>query len=474
MTCALVWFRTDLRVRDNPALHAAAASATNGVVALYVISPADWERHDDAPAKIDFILRNLRDLSESLAGRNIALRIATAKHHSDVPEAVDAVVREHECDSLHFDREYGVNERERDEETTRLLEERGVRVRQFDGSVVLPPGGVLTNDGGFYTVYSPFKRKWRERFDELGAPEPLPICRKQPEMVGKPDTVPDSIRGFESSLDPELWPSGEAHAHRRLRSFLDDRITDYADRRDIPGVNGTSTMSPYLAVGAVSPRQLIHAAMERNGGRHAKGDEGIVKWIEEVVWREFYKHLLCGVPRVSRNRPLQTETEKIRWKNNDEHFDAWTKGRTGYPMVDAAMRQLSSHGWMHNRARMIVASFLSKDLFLDWRSGEKWFMRHLVDGDFASNNGGWQWAASVGADAQPYFRVFNPTSQGERFDPDGAYVREHVEELRDVDAREIHDPSPLTREQCGYPLPIVDHKKAREHAIEAFKALKRQ
>ncbi len=470
---SLMWFRTDLRVRDNPALHAAAANATNGVVALYVVSPKDWERHDDAPAKIDLTLRTLRELSESLEGRNIALRIVTADRFSDVPKAVDAVAREHECDCVYFDREYGVNERERDEEAARILGERGVRVREFDGSVVLPPGGVLTNEGGFYTVYSPFKRKWRERFDELGAPEPLLICKKQQEMVGEPDAVPDSIDGYESPLDPELWPAGETHAHRRLRSFLDDRVPDYDERRDFVGENGTSTMSPYLAVGAVSPRQLIHAAMERNEGRHARGEKGVVKWIEEVVWREFYKHLLYGVPRVSRNRPLQLETEKIRWKDNDEHFEAWTKGRTGYPMVDAAMRQLASRGWMHNRARMIVASFLSKDLFLDWRTGEKWFMRHLVDGDFASNNGGWQWAASVGADAQPYFRVFNPTSQGKRFDPDGAYVREYVDELGDVDSSEIHEPSPRTRERCGYPEPIVDHKKAREHAIEAFKAIKK-
>lgn len=470
---AIVWFRTDLRVRDNPALHAAAASATKGVVALYVVSPKDWERHDDAPVKVEFILRNLRELSKELESRNIALAIETARHFSDVPGIVLDVAKKHECDAVHFNRDYEVNERERDDEAKRLLEESGRAVHAHDGGVALPPGNVLTNGGGFYTVYSPFKRKWRERFDALGRPEPLPICKKQSEMVGRPGAIPERVKGFESSVDPDEWPGGEAHAKRRLDAFLESRIDDYKERRDIPSVNGTSTMSPYLTSGVVSARQLIHAAMGVNQNKHDAGKNGVVGWIEEIVWREFYKHMLIGFPRVSKHRPLQLDTEKVRWKSNDAHFDAWKEGRTGFPIVDAAMRQLTTRGWMHNRLRMITASFFSKDLFLDWREGERWFMRNLVDGDLASNNGGWQWSASVGADAQPYFRVFNPTSQGEKFDKDGDFVREYVEELRDVDAKEIHDPSPLTRERVGYPAPIVDHKKAREHAIEAFKKVKK-
>jgi deoxyribodipyrimidine photo-lyase len=469
----LVWFRTDLRVRDNPALHAAAASATRGVVALYVISPKDWERHDDAPVKVDFILRNLRELSKELEARNIALLVETAAHFSDVPALVLEVATKHGCDALHFNRDYEVNERDRDEQVERLFLESGRKVLAHDGGVALAPGSVLTNDGGFYTVYSPFKRKWRERFDALGRPEPLPICTKQAEMVTKPGAIPERVKGFGSSIAPDEWPAGEAHAKRRMESFLASRIDEYKDRRDFPGVNGTSTISPYLTSGVVSARQVIHAAMGVNHNKHDSGKNGVVKWIEEVVWREFYKHMLIGFPRLSKHRPLQLETERIRWKTNDEHLRAWMEGRTGYPMVDAAMRQLTRRGWMHNRVRMITAAFLSKDLFLDWREGERWFMRNLVDGDLANNNGGWQWSASVGADAQPYFRVFNPTSQGERFDPEGDFVREYVEELRDVDTKEIHDPSPLTRERCGYPAPVVDHAKARDEAIETFKKIKK-
>ncbi|MGP1310689.1 MAG: cryptochrome/photolyase family protein, partial [Phycisphaerales bacterium] len=348
-------------MRDNPALHAAAAGATRGAVALYVVSPKDWERHDDAPVKVEFILRNLAELSEQLGKRNIALLVERAEHFSDVPRIVLEAAERHECDALHFNRNYEVNERERDDEATRLFREAGREVRAFDGIVVLPPGGVLTNDGGFYSVYSPFKRKWRERFDELGRPEPLPICAKQSEMVGKPGAIPKKVEGFESSIDPEEWPAGESHAKRRMESFLESRIEEYKDRRDLPGVNGTSTMSPYLTSGVVSPKQLIHAAMEVNQHKHDAGKKGVVKWIEEVLWREFYTHMLIGFPRVSKHRPLQTDTEKIRWKRSDEHLRAWKEGRTGYPIVDAGMRQLTARGWMHNRVRMITASFLSKD-----------------------------------------------------------------------------------------------------------------
>lgn len=470
---ALMWFRTDLRLRDNPALHGAAGDATRGVVALFVLSPKDWERHEDAPAKIDFVLRNLKELSKELEGRNIALRVETAGHFTDVPGIVRRVAQEHGCDTLFFNRDYEVNERERDERTQRLFEDDGPSVRAFDGQVGIAPGEVLTKQGAFYTVFTPFKRRWIERFEEMGSPAALGLAKKQPEMVGEPSEVPQRVKGWESPIDPALWPAGEAHAKRRLDSFLESRIADYKDRRDIPGVNGTSAMSPYLTSGVVSARQLIHAAREANGGKLSGGSEGASTWISELIWREFYKHMLIGFPRVCKHRPLQLDTERVRWKDNAEHLKAWQEGRTGYPIVDAAMRQLRETGWMHNRLRMIAAMFLTKDLFLDWRLGERWFMRNLVDGDLSSNNGGWQWSASVGADAQPYFRVFNPTTQGEKFDPEGAFVKKHVEELRGVDPREIHEPSPMTRAACGYPEPIVDHKAARVHAIEAFQKIKK-
>jgi len=221
----------------------------------------------------------------------------------------------------------------------------------------------------------------------------------------------------------------------------------------------------------ISPHDCLRAAIKANGGKLRNGKNGLDTWISELIWREFYRHILVGYPRVSMSQPFKAATRKIKWNSNDEHLAAWKEGRTGFPIVDAGMRQLQAEGWMHNRVRMITAMFLTKDLFMDWRLGEQHFMRHLIDGDLASNNGGWQWSASTGTDAAPYFRIFNPTSQSTKADPDGDYIRRYVAELSEVTGKAIHDPPADLREKLGYPLPLVDHKKARQAAIEAFKGL---
>ncbi len=233
-------------------------------------------------------------------------------------------------------------------------------------------------------------------------------------------------------------------------------------------------LSPYLTAGVLSVRQCAAAAIEANDGQLDGGHEGIVQWIDELVWREFYKHILVGFPRVSMHRAFKLETERLVWTDNDSQFEAWCHGQTGVPIVDAAMRQLTTTGWMHNRLRMITAMYLSKNLFIDWRRGERFFMQHLIDGDLAANNGGWQWAASTGTDAAPYFRIFNPVSQSKRFDPEGAFIRQFVPELADLDDSEIHDPSclpSLVRSRLDYPEPLVDLSVSRKKAIDAFKAL---
>lgn len=282
-----------------------------------------------------------------------------------------------------------------------------------------------------------------------------------------------------ASKDPNLadrWPSGEKHALSRLKAFIDNRIADYADHRDTPSLGGTSTLSPPLAAGILSPRQCLHAALAANQNRIDSGKNGVVVWIQELIWREFHKSVLVGFPRVSRARAFKQDTERIRWKDDGKAFKAWCEGRTGYPIVDAAMRQLNATGWMHNRLRMITAAFLTKDLLIDWRKGEAYFASRLIDFDLASNNGGWQWSASTGTDAQPYFRIFNPTSQSERFDPDGAFIRKWVPELEDLPAKQIHAPADKAGRDLfsglDYPDPIVDHAKARDRAIKVFKDLK--
>jgi len=474
----LVWFRSDLRVEDNSALHAAAREATRGLVGVYLVSPAQWREHDDAPAKISLILRSLRELSTSLRALNIPLLIVEAARFGDAPSALLALAKQHASDALFFNREYEVNESRRDTAVERAFSGAGLSVRAFDDQVLAPPGEVRTGEGRYYTVFSPFKRALYARMTEHGVPPTLPTPARQPAMPCEASAIPGRVTGFESPIDPALWPAGETHARTRLGTFIASRIASYKSQRDFPAIEGTSALSPYLNLGCVSVRQCLHAAIRANAASRSPldaGNEGITHWISELIWREFYIHIMVGFPRVCMGRAFQPATESIRWSGNTRHLEAWKQGKTGVPIVDAGMRQLLATGWMHNRVRMIAAMYLTKNLFIDWREGERHFMRHLVDGFLASNNGGWQWSASTGTDAAPYFRIFNPVSQSQKFDPDGAYLRRWVPELRDVEGEAIHEPwtlPGLLRARLDYPEPLVDLSRSRAAAIEAFRAIK--
>jgi deoxyribodipyrimidine photo-lyase len=471
----LVWFRVDLRTLDHRALDAAARKADRGVVGVYLLAPDMWRRHDEAGAKVDFILRNLRALSGALRERNIPLLVREAADLGDAAEALLGVAREHDCDALFFNRQYEIDEQHRDQRVIDAFEDASIGVETFDDQTVLEPGSVLTKQGDYYSVFTPYKRAWLNIARERVGIDPGGLPKKQPELVCPPDEIPGAIDGFESPIDPDRWPAGERHALERLEQFAGGAISDYHEARDRMAEDGTSRLSPYLAQGVLSPRQCLRAARDANAGRFSGGSPGAETWISELVWREFYKHMLVGSPRVSMRRAFKPETDRLDWRQDEDEFERWTKGMTGFPIVDAGMRQLAATGWMHNRARMIVAMFLTKDLYIDWRWGERWFMRRLVDGDLAANNGGWQWSASTGADAQPYFRIFNPTRQSERYDADGAYIRRWVPELAGVRGKAIHDPGRLDRAErnrLDYPEPMVDHAGARDRVLEAFKSLK--
>ena len=269
--------------------------------------------------------------------------------------------------------------------------------------------------------------------------------------------------------------AGEQAAQQRLSIFTAAAIDGYLDQRDFPAKPGTSQLSAYLAAGVISVRQCLHAALAANQGEFDSGKPGVITWINELLWREFYTHILVGYPKVSRHRAFKPETEALAWRNAPKDLLAWQQGRTGFPIIDAAMRQLLATGWMHNRLRMIVAMFLTKNLLIDWREGERFFMQHLVDGCLAANNGGWQWSASTGTDSVPYFRVFNPVSQSKKFDPNGDFIRRWVPELKHLSAKEIHQPKLLSGlfGTEDYPKPIVDLSTSRLRAIEAFKNLPR-
>ena len=481
MTRAMMWFRSDLRVRDNTALAAACRGAgpEGGVVALFVVSPGEWAEHDFAPAKVDLMLRTLRELSASLARLNIPLVLAHAATRRDVPGVVLAAANRHRCHSLHFNVEYELNERRRDEQTIGLFGSVGLEAKGHDDQCLATPGEVRTGEGRYFTVFTPFKKASIRRMYERGVPGVVPVPKPQARIEVARSPIPDAVPGFESAVDPALWPAGEAWAHERLAKFCAGSIVPYKERRDFPNLDCTSRLSPYLTIGAISHRQCIAAAIEANASSRAPldaGPDGITHWISEVLWREFYIHIMVGFPRVCMGRAFQPATELIRWNDDERAFAAWREGRTGVPIVDAGMRQLARTGWMHNRVRMIAAMFLTKNLFVDWRLGERWFMRHLVDGFLASNNGGWQWSASTGTDAAPYFRIFNPISQSRKFDEQGDYIREFVPELAGVQGGAIHEPwtlPGLLKLTLDYPAePIVDISKSRERAIEVFRQLK--
>lgn len=467
----LVWLRTDLRLRDNSALHAAAERGP--VIVLFLLSPDQWQRHDDAPCKVDFWLRNLHELRAGLDKLHIPLLIRTANHWDEAPNVISLLCQELDIETVHVNEEYGINEAARDAAVAQALEDDGIHLRSHLDQLFFAPGTLLTKGGTCFQVYSQFRKVCYERLN-LGVPSLVPTPRAQQELHIASDEVPGQVEGFETppiSLRKE-WPAGEEAAHERLELFTDEILRTYQESRDIPARDGTSRLSPYLAAGVLSPRQCLHAALANNHGEFETGNSGAVSWINELLWREFYKHILVGFPRVSRHRAFREDTEKLRWRRSQKDLEAWQQGRTGFPVIDAAMRQLLATGWMHNRLRMVVAMFLTKNLLIDWREGERWFMRHLIDGDLAANNGGWQWSASTGTDAAPYFRIFNPISQSERFDPEGRFIRRWVPELSGVEGKAVHDPSRLGLfGVADYPQPMCDLSATRERALEAFKSL---
>ncbi len=472
----LVWFRRDLRTHDHPALTHACRQGDDGVIGVFLLQPDQWKEHDEAPIKIDLLLRTLSELSRALSEKNIPLRVVTVGRFDGAPAALTKVAEETGCEALVFHAEYPIHERRRDRAVREAFEGAGLTVDVFHDQVLFEPGEVLTKAGDVYGVYTPFRRNVSQRLITEGVPSPLPAPTKQPDTGVSPDEVPEAIAGFKRfpKGSEARWPAGEEAARKRLQAFVDEGLSRYHEERDLPGIESTSKLSPYLALGMISVTQCLHAALQVDPDaldmRHRSGPS---VWVSELLWREFYKHLLVGFPRVSRHGSFHRQYDGLPWRDSEADFDAWCEGRTGYPFVDAAMRQLKATGWMHNRMRMVVAMFLSKHLLLDWRKGEQFFMRHLVDGDLAANNGGWQWSASTGADGAPYFRIFNPISQGQRFDPDGAYILRWVPELEGLTGKDLHQPWRVGKEEVerrGYVMPIVDQKAGRERAIAAFKA----
>ncbi|NNE34171.1 MAG: deoxyribodipyrimidine photo-lyase [Rhodothermales bacterium] len=469
MPRTIVWLHNDFRVLDNPALYH--ASADGSVVPCVVWAPDEEGEWPPGGAHRWWLHHSLTSLREALeaAGSGLVVRAG------DSLNVLQELAQETNATRVFWNQRYEPALRKRDLRIEAALRDSELEVKTFQAALLHDPDEIRTNAGDPYRVFTPFWKKFKSL---KTVPEPLkrPTFRYDVEW-------PDSMSINELELLPTInwadgiekqWNPGEKGAMQRLEWFIDEAASSYDSDRNRPDLDGTSMMSPYLRYGEISPRQIWNAISGK-----LPNDDGATSFLREVGWREFSYHLLYHYPHTT-TKPLNERFSDFPWSDNEEHLRRWQQGKTGYPIVDAGMRQLWHIGWMHNRVRMIVASFLTKDLLIPWQEGAKWFWDTLVDGDLANNTQGWQWTAGSGADAQPFFRVFNPMSQSKKFDPEGAYLRQWIPELGDLPNKYIHSPWDAPDEvlsdagvQLGrdYPRPVVDHADARKAALAAYESL---
>ena len=460
MGSTVVWFRQDLRLDDHPAL-IAAVDRCEPIVPVYIHAPdeeGDWAPGGASGVWLQDSLRALGKALEGLGSRLILRRGPSA-------ETLAGLVDDTGADALYWSRRYEPAAIERDKAVKKRFSDSGLEVRSFNAALLWEPWTVETTTGGPYKVFTPFWKSCRQ----VDPDSPLAA----PSKLHSPQSWPDSVRLESFGLEPkvnwaggirEAWTPGLRGARKRLDAFLDGVVERYSDDRNRPDREGVSRLSPHLHFGEISPRRIWHDAL-KDGGKSAW------PFLREIAWREFSHHLLYHFPETT-TEPLRPEFSRFPWADDDKALSRWRKGRTGFPIIDAGMRQLWETGWMHNRVRMIVASFLVKDLLVPWQEGARWFWDTLVDADLANNTLGWQWTAGCGADAAPFFRVFNPMTQGERFDPNGDYVRRWVPELSSIPGKAVHRPWEARANTGDYPEPMVDHAEARRRALEAYEEVK--
>lgn len=456
----LVWFRNDLRTHDNAALTQACSLARQGgqVRAVFLWTPEQWDRHDYGQPRRFAWLEALRTLEQRLAQLGIGLSLIESTDWQQGVNDLLQLAQQLKAQSISFHREFGWDEVKRDQLALKLAHQAGLDTHLFEDRVTREPSQLLTGQGEMYRVFTPYKKNWLKQEASTSLAPPLP----EPERVGPTLEPSCQLPSAPAPSEVEL-PLNETAALDQLERFLNSAAGDYQQQRDFPGIEGTSRLSAALANGAISLRQCLHASLNHPG----RDQPGLQTWISELIWREFYHYLLYWRPELAKHQPFYPRWDAFPWRDDASLLRAWQQGQTGVPIVDAGMRQLAHSGWMHNRVRMIVAMYLVKIMQINWREGERWFARSLLDIDFASNNGGWQWCAATGVDAAPYFRIFNPTTQSQRFDPNGDYIRRWVPELASVDNHHLHAPPKVS----GYPAPLVDYSRARSETLALFKQL---
>jgi len=464
MSSTIWWIRRDLRLADNQTLQAALQQSEQ-IIPVFILDTKLLASRYIGEKRLAFLLHGLRSLDSELRKRGSRLIL----RQGNPLEELNRLVIESGAQNIYAEPDYSPYAVRRDTHVAKKL-----RVAWTGSPAILPPGLVTKPDGDPYTIFTPFSRAWKSLF----SPEKIAFI-PAPESISTPENLASmSVPEYPALPDYVSFEASEEEAARRLNSFtqeINPKIESYATNRDRQDLNGTSQLSPYLRFGLISARQVAATAWSAyQAAENPEGRKGAEIWLNELIWRDFYIHILYHYPQVRREN---FRLPHVKWDNRPEMFQAWCEGKTGYPSVDAAMHQLVISGWMHNRSRMIVASFLTKDLLIDWRLGEEFFMQHLIDGDPAANNGGWQWTAGTGTDAAPYFRIFNPVSQSLRHDPNGVYIRQWIPELRSVPDKYIHNPWKMPLEiqkqvRCmigvDYPFPIVDHNIARDRALRAY------
>jgi len=515
----LMWFRRDLRVHDNTALAAICERANEDnaqLSAVFFLTPEQWQAHDMSLTQLDHIARTLPILAEKLHQLNIILTVQICPSFTDCIAALSALCETNNISCVMANHEYEGNEVARDELLTKQLANNEIEFIRWHDQCILPPKSITTNDDSMYQVFTPFYKKWRHTLDvsdiqihtalavidnkqvNLTLSENSANTTQDIEVLSK-KTVHDYQKYLQThksyqdiDTDKQIsqarlaYPAGEVTACHRLDQFIADDINNYDVSRDVPSLQATSQLSTYLTIGAISPRlcylqatQALGKLHRNDGDNFDSGDNNdINRWISELAWRDFYRHVLDYKPALIRHQAYKYETDKkINWSYDEDAFAAWREGKTGVPLVDAAMRCLNATGFMHNRLRMVTAMFLTKDLLIDWRWGERYFMQQLIDGDFASNNGGWQWSASTGTDSAPYFRIMNPFSQAKSHDAEGIFIKTWLPELKPIPTSILHSEDKMrkalnkngTFADIDYPVPIVEHKLARQLAIAEFK-----
>jgi len=458
----LVWFRNDLRVDDNPALYQAMEDNAVGTVAVYLLCQQQWDIHGVGVNRRAMIIQALKNLRSQLDRLNVPLLILDAKSFAKVPKLLASLCTSLQVSQLFFNLEHAVNERQRDKQVVEQLNNQTKCIRTV-GQSLTAPWEITNQEGGGYKVFSAFARRVYRLLDQSPlVTYPVPEAKSSANRALVDNALSIQLPKIQPSIVflPDI---AESSVLPLLDEFLQSRVQQYAHQRDFPAISGTSKLSTALAVGSLSVRRCYQQAKKTAGNQ-------ATSWINELIWRDFYRAVMWHFPKVSQGQAFHSVDRIITWLDSPAALTIWQNGQTGIPIVDAAMKQLVETGWMHNRLRMIVASYLSKNLFMDWRHGEAFFAEHLVDYDFASNNGGWQWCASVGTDAAPYFRVFNPAAQQKKFDPDATFIKRWLPQLANFSARAIHqfEKTPL----AGYYSPQVDLKQTRQFAIEQFKLAK--